>query len=421
LKLDSFGGTLLAMSAVAAISDFTPATQTELARYLEENARLERRALLPVGGRTALRYGAPSPRPVVTVDTAELNRVIDYPARDMTITVEAGIGIETLQKTLAAEGQRLPIDIPQIHRATLGGAIATNTSGPSRFGSGTFRDYVIGISAVDASGRLFSAGGRVVKNVAGYDICKLLVGSLGTLGIISQVTLKVRPIPESRRIVWTAFSDVRQVDAVLTGLLNSATRPAAIELMNPKSARHVVRESKLSLRIEQPILLVAYEGTARETAWQAETLRSELTSHGPVEMVTIDAEDAAAVWKPLTDYQAASDDPLTFQASLPPSRTVEFVEQATNQGIAIQAHAGSGVIIGHLPDRCATVESASITLRPLREFCEKHGGSLVVLACDETWHEKLSAFGKPRGDRELMERVRRQLDPQGLLNPGRMG
>ena len=147
-------------------------------------------AIYPVGGQTKIGLGYPPTKPGQAVDLRGLAQVIDFPARDMTITVQAGITIAVLRETLAREKLRLPIDVPQPDRATLGGILACNTSGPRRFGYGTLRDYVIGITALNDEGREFKAGGRVVKNVAGYDLCKLLVGSLGTLGIITQVTLK---------------------------------------------------------------------------------------------------------------------------------------------------------------------------------------------------------------------------------------
>ena len=123
-----------------------------------------------------------------------LDRVVDYPARDMTITVEAGIRIERLAEVL--EGRRTAV--ADRHRSVRAGharrRMATNTSGPRRFGYGTFRDYVIGLTAMTAEGRVFHSGGRVVKNVAGYDLCKLLIGSLGTLAVVTQVTLKLKPL-----------------------------------------------------------------------------------------------------------------------------------------------------------------------------------------------------------------------------------
>lgn len=155
--------------------DFVPATAAELQRFVAENATGARERLCPVGGRTALHYGI-GHQPCRRIDLRDLSKVIDYPARDMTVTVEAGIRIAALQQLLATERQQLPIDIAQAERATLGGALATNTNGPRRFGAGTFRDYVIGITALTGEGTLFHGGGRVVKNVAGYDVCKLLVG-----------------------------------------------------------------------------------------------------------------------------------------------------------------------------------------------------------------------------------------------------
>src|SRR5690606_27275996 len=128
--------------------------------------------IYPIGGGTSLEFGLPPRDPGIGLSMRALKRVIDYPARDMTITVEAGITLDALATTLAREKQRLPIDIPSADRATLGGAIACNQSGARRYANGTIRDYVIGISAVDGRGMTFRAGGRVVKNVAGYDFCK---------------------------------------------------------------------------------------------------------------------------------------------------------------------------------------------------------------------------------------------------------
>src|SRR5437588_5750684 len=119
----------------------------------------------------------------------------------MTVTAQSGITLARLGNVLATENLRLAIDVPNGARATLGGALAVNVSGPRRYGLGTLRDYVIGISAVNDEGQEVKAGGRVVKNVAGYDLCKLYVGSLGTLGIITQVTLKLKPRPDGQALL----------------------------------------------------------------------------------------------------------------------------------------------------------------------------------------------------------------------------
>src|SRR5437762_698653 len=181
-------------------------------------------AIYPIGGGTMLDYGLPPARPGVAVSTAALDQVIDFPARDMTITVQAGITLAKLHALTTAEGLWLPIDVPEPERATLGGAIAANVSGPRRYGYGTFRDYVIGVSLVNDRGEETKAGGRVVKNVAGYDLMKLYTGSLGTLGMITQVTLKLKPVPEA----WSSclfFCGPDDLAAALDRLHRSATRP----------------------------------------------------------------------------------------------------------------------------------------------------------------------------------------------------
>src|SRR5262245_55417521 len=151
-------------------------------------------AIYPHGGGTKLDLGNPPTRPGHAVDMRAFDRLIDFPARDMTVTLEAGMTIAALQSILANENLRLPVDVASAPEATVGGIIATNESGPRRLGLGVLRDYVIGISVMNDQGREFKAGGRVVKNVAGYDLCKLMVGSLGTLGIITQATFKLRPL-----------------------------------------------------------------------------------------------------------------------------------------------------------------------------------------------------------------------------------
>ncbi|QDU38098.1 putative FAD-linked oxidoreductase [Maioricimonas rarisocia] len=399
--------------------EFAPTSAAELSRFVGENSHGDRQALYPVGGRTALHYGDPPLRDGVFVATSELARVVDFAARDMTVTVEAGIRIDELKQLLAKEGQRLPIDIPQGHRATLGGALASNTSGPGRFGYGTFRDYVIGISAVDGQGRLFSAGGRVVKNVAGYDLCKLLIGSLGTLAIVTQVTLKTRPLAASRGLLWLTFDQADTVEEALQHLLVSRTRPVSVEVLNQKAAWQIVRDANVDLSVGPYVLCLGYEGSDRETRWQLETAASELASLPDSQQQPVPRQHGDQLWSALTEYQASSDDPLTFQTSLPRSHTLKFIEHASNENVAVQAHAGNGIVIGHLPDSCSSAESAAAILAPLRTLAEAADGSLTVLSCDEAWKQTLSVFGSAPPSWNLMRRLKQALDPDGVLNAGR--
>ena len=411
------------MSPVLTTTDeFLPATQTELSRWMSENAQGAARPIYPVGGRTVVSFGLPPLQPGISLCTTNLARVIDYPARDMTITVEAGIRMDELAKVLAAERQRLPIDVSQSHRATLGGVAATNASGSRRFGLGTMRDYVIGVSAVDASGRAFKAGGRVVKNVAGYDLCKMLVGSRGALAVMTQFTLKLRPIPESSTILWTTFDRVGMVELALERLTASATRPVALDLLDARAALAVAADAGLDLPCQRPVLCIGVEGTAREAAWQIETLKNELAPIGARELLPVSEAPATKLWFALAEFQVPSDGPLTFQANLLPSRTVEFVDQAERAGCAVQAHAGNGIVLGHLPDTVTTADAAAVALRQLRGLAREGlaqaaRGNLIVVQCDDGWKSTLPLFGDAEPGWPLMQKLKRELDPQKLLNP----
>ncbi len=398
---------------------FSPTTQTELGRYLGDNAAGPKRVLSPVGGRTALHAafaGAPAD---VLLDLTTLQRVIDYPARDMTVTVEAGIRIDALQTLLKQERQRLPIDIAQSSRATLGGAIATNTSGPRRAGFGTFRDYVIGISAIDACGRLFKGGGRVVKNVAGYDVCKLLVGSQGTLAVITQVTLKLKPLPETSALLWLTFDTFGEIENALERLLVSEARPVAVEVLNGLAADLIAAESRLELPRSSPVLLLGVEGSPHEVDWQIEKLRRELVPYGVQRFEKIAEQQTAGLWTALTEFQTSADDPLTFQANLLPSRCMAFAELATTRGIAVQVHAANGIVIGQCPENTATLAQAQSLLTELQQSVRSSRGNLVVLHCDAEWKPSLPMWGQPEPAWPLMAQLKRKLDPHGLLNLGR--
>jgi glycolate oxidase FAD binding subunit len=401
------------------LDEFTPTSQAELSRFVRDNADGDRRPLYPVGGRTLLNYGYPEPAPGVLVSTSALTQVVDYPARDMTITVEAGIRMNQLTEALKKEQQQLPIDVPQANRATVGGIVATNVSGPRRYGFGTLRDYVIGVSAVDAQGRLFKSGGRVVKNVAGYDLCKLLIGSMGTLAIMTQITLKLRPLSEASSFLWASFRSFAEIDDVLQRLNSSQTRPVALEVINSEAMKQIAAESRQQIPTTSPILAIGVEGTRRDVNWQIETLKQEITPFKPNELEVLDDQNAIKFRTSLTEFQCVSDDPLTFQANLLPSDTMEFAERATRLGVAVQAHAGNGIVIGTLSDQAVTVEKAAKIVNPLRTFASQNRGNLVVLYCENDWKRHVRVFGDPESSRLLMQQVKDTFDPQHLLNPGR--
>lgn len=379
--------------------------------------RFERSAPISIaGGRTALPEPAPGDPSPTVLSTSGLTRIVDYPARDLTITVEAGLRFEELQRVLQAQGQCLPIDAPEAHRATVGGVLAADVSGPSRFGRGTLRDYLIGVRAVDGQGRLFAAGGRVVKNVAGYDLCKLLIGSQGRLAVIAEATFKLWPRAETRRLVWAQLPGWAAAEQALAGLIHTATRPVAVELCNPPAAAQLTRESKLAIPESGVVLCIGYEGTDRETEWQATTLLQEWRGVPTTVVELIGPDDADDLWSALTEFPAASDAPVTLQAAVLPSRLVDFAQQADARGLAVLAHAGNGVLIGHLPDESTEAAPLVELLADLRARARAAQGDLQVLRCEPIWRSEaaaaISAAVSP-----LEHRIKAALDPRGILNP----
>lgn len=384
------------------------ASVAELGKVVRR-AATEERAIYPIGGQTQLDLGNPPTKPGTAVDMRGLDQVIDFPARDMTITVQAGITIAKLQALLAPENLRLPIDVPQPERATLGGILATNVSGPRRFGYGTLRDYVIGISAVSSEGSEFKAGGRVVKNVAGYDLCKLLIGSLGTLGIITQVTLKLRPLAEETALV-TFDCDTPELARLMDQLHGSRTRPVCLELLNLSAAQAIFDQAQAAVPKSTWVVIVGYEGNTELVNWQVRQLVKELGGSRSLDARV--GESARSMWHALIDWLAWTRPQLVVKASLLPSSVphVCATADALNPRPAIQAHAGNGIVHYAFHDCAPVVEHVPVQFDP---------GTSIVVKSPTDWKSSVAVWGTPRADQWLMHKVKAQLDPMGVFNPGR--
>lgn len=395
----------------------TPDDQESLAACVRDAYRAER-AVYPVGGGTSLDFGLPPTRSGIALVTEQLDQVVDYPSRDMTITVEAGVRIATLAAVLAEESQWLPLDIPQADRATLGGVLATNTSGPRRYGMGTARDYVIGVRAVDGRGIAFQAGGRVVKNVAGYDFCKLLVGSLGTIGVITQVTLKLRPRPAASRLMLCHLDEPARIDGLLTRLVHSQTTPSAIAWI----AGPHWREGPAGIAPEtaEGCLVVGLEGTVDEVEWMTQQLDREWREQAVERFATLAEEETGAAWSALTEFPAVAGAPLVAKITTLPSglpAMVALVRQLDPQA-SILAHAGNGVVLV----RFSQFEAADVTewlIGRLQPAARKEGGSVVVLSSQLPDLTRQAVWGHHDAAAPVMETVRAAFDPRGILNPGR--
>ncbi len=376
-------------------------------------------AVYPIGGGTSLDFGLPVKRAGIGLSLERLSNVIDYPARDMTITVGAGITMRTLANTLLQERQRLPIDVPLADQATLGGVVATNWNGPRRYGQGTVRDYVIGIRAVDGRGVSFKGGGRVVKNVAGYDFCKLLTGSLGTLGVITEVTLKLKPIPEALAIVVGYPNDFEEAERLLASLVHSETTPTAVELLCGPSWR--ADECFEFPSHDRPILAVALEGTDPEVTWMTQQLGNEWRQLGFASQHVVRDEAARALFGRLTEFSAAVEAPLVLKANVIPSGTTRFM-QAVRQldaQCSLQAHAGNGIVIARLSEFPAAGLARTLVGKLQPVAAAAHGTVIVLSNPSGSERTHRSVWGGVDTPFRLMTSVKNAFDPRQILNPDR--
>lgn len=372
-------------------------------------AAADGQAIYPMGGRTQLGLGNPPSKPGIAVDLRGLDQVIDFPARDMTVTLQAGITIAKLQALLAPENLRLPIDVPRADQATLGGVLATNTSGPRRYGYGTLRDYVIGISAVNDAGNEFKAGGRVVKNVAGYDICKLLVGSLGTLGIITEATLKLRPLAEEDALIAIGCG-AAELERLLADVHGSQTRPVCVGLLNRRAAQTIFGLAGMTCPDPPWSLLVGYEGNADAVNWQVQHLVKELGGRHSLDARV--GETAAALWQALVEWPAATQARTVFKCNQLPSDVARLCAAADANAPqpAIQAHAGNGIIHYAYDDAVPFQANAPV---------ECGLGSIIAVRLPSDLKSSVSVWGSAPANGRLMREVKNRFDPRGLFNPGR--
>jgi glycolate oxidase FAD binding subunit len=383
-----------AIDGVVPGSTVTPSNVEELAACLKEAAK-QGKTVAAIGGGTQLDLGMPPEHIDLAVETAGLNRVIEYEPADLTVTVEAGMRLAELQRILGEQGQFLALDPPLEAPATIGGAIATNASGPLRFAYGTARDLVIGTRVANPDGTVTHAGGRVVKNVAGYDLNKLYIGSLGTLALIVELSFKVAPIPPSNATLSSTFPSPAAARAVLGEVVHSSLSPLAIELLGSRELLFRVGGYPQAVdRQVRELSAIAGRnaGRTRDAAWEE------------LQQARVEARRRDVVLKAATPISASS-------------TAVELLERhlaALNP--TVWAHAGNGVAYA-----ACDAPSDQAVLRAARREVEALGGnaSLVIERCPVPLKREIDVWGDPGPSVALMRAIKAKLDPRNTLNPGR--
>jgi len=395
-----------------------PATAGE-AREVTKLAAREGLALIPAGTASWRDVGNPLSRTDLILSTHRMTKIIRHEPADLVATAEAGTTLVEFQRQLANAGQWLPIDPPDDGHATLGGVVATGLGGAQGFGYGLPRSFVIGMRVVLADGRSIKAGGNVVKNVAGYDLCKLFCGSYGTLGLITELTFKLRPRPaETRTIIATG--SLASLLAAGRAVISGSLFPVAVELLSSRMADHL----KVGGRPRDFALLVRFAGASRsvvsETAQALKLVRSDRDSQAR----TVDEDER--LWSGLAAVTLRLADNLSWRASLRPGDLVSFVnevaaletDEASHPSLMWHAGVGDGRLRAIAKPPVYHREAVR-ALERLRQKAETLSGNLVVESAPIEIKNEFDAWGGFGSAAELMSRVKSELDPQNLLSPGR--
>jgi len=375
-----------------------PANVDEVAHALARASRAKLRVAVHGGG-TKGGWGPTPPPADVGISTRRLDAVVAHRYGDLTATVQAGATLAAVNRELARHGQWIPLDPPSPDRATIGGIVATNDAGPRRHRYGTPRDLIIGIDIVRIDGTAAKSGGIVVKNVAGYDLGRLMTGSFGSLAVITSATFKLYPIPPASRTLVIDVAEDARLDAILSTLTASQLTPTAIELeTNP-------------LR-----LLVRFESIEAAATEQARQAARTAESNGAGTTIVAGA-DETSLWE-AHERRAWEGDGAVIKLTLLPSDLSATLAWLASTGEAWEmiGRAGVGALLLRV-DGDAAVQAR--VLKDLRARFAPGRGSAVLVRGSEALKALVDVWGPPGDSLPLMRAVKQQFDPDRLLNPGR--
>jgi glycolate oxidase FAD binding subunit len=403
----------------------------ESAQQISEIVKLavaEKLAIVPSGARTKLDIGAPPRQYDLALDMTRLGRVVAYDPGDMTLSVEPGIPLRRIEFALGEHRQFLPLVVPFMDRATVGGTIASGVDSPLRQFYGTARDYVLGIEFVTGDGALAKSGGRVVKNVSGYDLHKLMIGALGTLGVITKVNLRTFPLPAATRGFMAAFDTAAEAIALRHAIARSPLRPLVVEIVNRRAA-----ELTGTAPSSNPAwsLIASFAGTAEVLERCARDLRGMAEQSGAAAVEPIREERLFVASRRTCEFVpaalASSPAAAILKLSVLPAKMIAILDAAANaaEAAALPCAAlarGLGVIYLALLPAERNDDSLARIGRATKEIfarCAALDGNATIPWCPAEWKAALPIWGLERSDLGPMRALKKVFDPHGVLAPGR--
>jgi glycolate oxidase FAD binding subunit len=388
----------------------SPASAGEVSAVLRVCSETDA-AVTPWGGGTAVQIGNLPERVEVIIDVSKLNQLVEHDDANLTATLQSGITLAATQEVTARARQFVPFDVPSPQRSTVGGIVAANLNGPRRVCYGSVRDLVIGMKIALPTGEHIKAGGKVVKNVAGYDMCKLFVGSLGTLGIITELTLRLTPIPEAEATLAISGS-LLQLSEFAGEILDSVLLPSAI----------VLWRSETNSSSEAPQLgwqmAVRAEGFAEQVSRHLRDLQL-MAERLSLKTAVCSTAAHEKLWADICDFPLFGHE-LVFRVMVPRSAITDLLQgvqdwDSTNLSPAIVADVMAGAIwIGS-----NETHSAAAWFAQLRSKAARHKGHVVLVDAPADVKRDLDIWGPTPASFFLMRRIKQQFDPKRLMNPGR--
>ena len=377
-----------------------PASTAEVSEVLRAAAAHDL-TVVPRGRGTKMSWGRPPESADVVVDLSRMSAVVDHAAGDLIVETQSGALLADVQATVGSAGQRLSID-EAVPGSTVGGTLATNMSGPGRVAVGTARDLLLGVTVVRADGVVAKAGGRVVKNVAGYDLGKLVIGSFGTLAVVTQAVFRLHPVPAARRVVSVPAGSPSEAQRLVQQVVHAQLVPAAVEVDWPATGAGTIS-----------VLLEGTEaGVESRTSSLLQLFGGDATA----------SADPPAGWGRLLSDDDGAGRATALKATFALSGLARVLDAGRNAAAAgaplhLRGSGGAGVLAGALPAG-ADVAAVRDVVSRLRDTCTAAGGALVVLDGPPEVKAGVDTWG-PVPAIDLMRRVKEQFDPERRLAPGR--
>ena len=367
-------------------------------------------SMTPWGGGTAMAIGNPTQQVDIVIGLERLNLLVEHDQANLTATVQSGHRLAPLQEVLARHNQFLPFDPPAPAQATVGGIVATNLNGPRRSCYGSVRDLVIGMKILLASGEQIKAGGKVVKNVAGYDMCKLLVGSLGTLGFITEVTLRMAPIPETAATL-IASGTLPKVQQFANELSRSKLLPSAVFLLNAQASK-ATDLAQSDWRVA--VWCEGFEETVARHLRDAPALAQRIG----LATAILHENDHRRFWDKMRDFPLQAG--LVYRVTVPRASMAEVIQTVHDWSTAdFRPEIVSDAVMGIVWISLEVNDLAAQWFAKLIAEARAHRGHAIMLAAPTHLKRGIDVWGPAPPTLSLMREIKRQFDPKGLLNPGR--